>query len=498
MSSSDAFNQLISVHCARLYNLCSFILDKSNKDIVLNRRFLGNLNLEATWMEETLDSSGARHSEQWFPFREGVSAIKLFSSVAYDLNHVIRSFPYYNLIKSENEFSNNAISVLDEIYSAIINASEYLVKKARKCGLHSEASPVKREHFVDLDATNMLENDRKLRHIENPGKTLIYLATEFINLKAEMNLLDRRSALKKNEFKKFIPDTVSEEKLRLILVRYHNLQSLYDTYLSESDIENADHRLRSLRGHISFIFHMLKSATEFSHYYERHILPRQNSIFFKTLLPIEEDRFLEITIDFFLKYFEVYFNGAKELCFDVIESYAEICERDIKIPEYRGFHVRPSSLVSKIVNYYGGRVKMIVNGIEYDPSSPLELFRVNEEINAQKRVKLFEIIHSQGHKITDVNELLKKLSKKGHVIIYKNPLENIPNKENLSDQEHLKNTIAYLLASGQIDIKMNLTVKFVGDIRTVGDIEILSQNGYGEDKYGNNITLPKKLNYLKR
>ena len=66
---------------------------------------------------------------------------------------------------------------------------------------------------------------------------------------------------------------------------------------------------------------------------------------------------------------------------------------DVPIPAYRGFHVRPSTLVSKIINYYGGQVKMVMNGVEYNPSTPLELFRVNEEINAIKRVKLFEMVH---------------------------------------------------------------------------------------------------------
>lgn len=492
------FESLISVHCIRLYNLCVFTITKEHKSIVLNRRFLGRLFMESTWMEETLDAAGARHNEKWFSFREGVSAMKLFSSVTYDGMHVKKGFSHYNLIKTENDFITDMESVLDDLYLALVKTAGYLVKKARKCGLHGDPRKIEQNEFIDIDNISQLKRDRKLRHISNPGRTLIYLSTEFLSLKSEMILFNKLSSLKKVDYKDYIPDSVSEEKLRLVLVRFHNLQSLYDTYLSDSDIEDADIRLRTLRGHISFIYHMLKSATEFSHYYERHIVPRQTSIFFKSLLPIEEDRFLEITIDFFMHYFEFYFNTTTELCHKIIDTYAEIGEEEIPVPEYRGFHVRPSSLISKIINYYGGRVKMVVNGVEYDPSTPLELFRVNEEINAIKRIKLFELVHNKELGNNQLKDLLMILEKRGNVIIYDESFDDIGNRKDESVQEYLKNAFAYLLASGKIDIKMDITVKFIGDMRSINDIKLLADNGYGEDKYGTNIALPKKLSYLKR
>ena len=51
---------------------------------------------------------------------------------------------------------------------------------------------------------------------------------------------------------------------------------------------------------------------------------------------------------------------------------------------------------------------------------------------------------------------------------------------------------------GKIDIISDTTVDFTGDKRVLHDIQILAENGYGEDKFGNNIVLPKELSYLKR
>lgn len=492
------FQMAILSHCERLYKLCLFAVEKEHKDIVLNRRFLGRFHLEATWMEETLDGAGARKSEKWFPFREGVSAIKLFSSVTYDVLHVKKCSPNYKLLDIDKDFTKEVDNVLNDLYLSLLETSNYLIKKSKKCGLHNNVVMLDKDDFIDYTGDIMLENDRKLRHIENPGKTLIYLATEFLSLKSEMTIFENLLKHEKSDFREYIPDTFSEEKLRLVLTRFHNLQSLYDTYLSESDIEYADARLKILRGHISMIFHMVNSATEFCHYYERHIIPREKSIFFKSLLPMEVNRFLEITIRFFMKYPVKYFKAAKNLCHRVIDDYAEIEEKLISIPPYRGFHVRPSTLLSKIVNYYGGKVKMYIEDQEYDPSTTLELFRINEEINAFKRQRILDLINRENLEDSRLVILINRLVHSGDVVIYNSEWDDIEKNEDETNLEFLKRGFSLLLASGKLDIKMDLKIKFVGDKRSLDDIEILALNGYGEDLYGNNIALPKELHYLKR
>lgn len=58
--------------------------------------------------------------------------------------------------------------------------------------------------------------------------------------------------------------------------------------------------------------------------------------------------------------------------------------------------------------------------------------------------------------------------------------------------------IARLQATGQLDIKTDLNIAFVGDKRVLKDLELLANSGYGEDYFGNNIALPKELAYLRR
>ena len=57
---------------------------------------------------------------------------------------------------------------------------------------------------------------------------------------------------------------------------------------------------------------------------------------------------------------------------------------------------------------------------------------------------------------------------------------------------------ALLQAKGQLDIRTDLTVTFMGDKRVLSDVDALARNGYGEDAFGNNVVLPKTLSYLRR
>ena len=49
-----------------------------------------------------------------------------------------------------------------------------------------------------------------------------------------------------------------------------------------------------------------------------------------------------------------------------------------------------------------------------------------------------------------------------------------------------------------IAIYEDMTVRFEGDRRVLDDLKILAANGYGEDRFGNNIPLPERLRYLRR
>lgn len=145
----------------------------------------------------------------------------------------------------------------------------------------------------------------------------------------------------------------------------------------------------------------------------------------------------------------------------------------------------------------------------YDASSPLELFRANEKINAHKRRSLAQEIicldvlasrSDSGDLRLIIHDVVVKLAESGKVIIYEQPLK-IEQKTPQPDanlMEQVADEIAKLLVTGKIDISTDIRAVFTGDKRVLEDIELLAENGYGEDNCGNNISLPERLTYLRQ
>ena len=488
----EDFKKMIALHGEKLFNLSAFAADPVNRAYVLSRKFLGRLYLESSWMEETLDSYGSRHNNSWAKFRATVAAAKLFSSVCYDVLHLEQAAPHYNLLSIQGDFVKEIAAVLDELRKSLTGITGELLLNAESNGIDYQRSFPGREEFTEIELEGKLQSDEAVRRIEKTDQTLVYLATSFLNLGEDVDVIAD-----------CVPDQISEEQLRLVTSRFHNLQSSYDTYLAKSDIEDRNPQIISLRGHVSIIYHLLKSATMLSHYYERHLRE-------KHFQPLPVDRHLSIMFDFFIRFAAMYFAAAKNLCRIIISDYSEEARLSVRIPPYRGFHVRPSTLVAKIVLHYGGRVTMELAGHEYDAGSPLELFRVNETINAEKRRHINSLVCREallgGLNALDRNEwperiqlAILKLMDRGEIILYDQNLSlegTAPDGEE-TPEEFFREIIALFLASGKIDINQDIDVIFQGDMRVLQDLKILAECGYGEDKFGNNILLPPQLSYLR-
>jgi hypothetical protein len=126
----------------------------------------------------------------------------------------------------------------------------------------------------------------------------------------------------------------------------------------------------------------------------------------------------------------------------------------------------------------------------YDASSPLELFRANEKINAHKRRSLAQEIicldllssRSESKNLQMViHNVIATLAESGKVIIYEQPLK-IEKKEfrpDINPMEQVADEIAKLLVTGKIDIATDIRAVFTGDKRVLEDIKLLAENGYG-------------------
>lgn len=502
------FQQLIAKRVHTLLMLASYLSQCRSSSEILTRPFLGEFLSQAVQLEEFLDAYDARNNCQWCSFRSLIAAIKLFSDVSYELLHIQHALPAYRLLPIQKDFVKATQEALDFTGDMLVRTAKEILARAGQLGLSIPSDSLHKRSYAEELPAGRLPRDCGMRKTETVSETVTLLATAFLNLAAESKDVRAASKAKAEEYASFVSNAVREESLRSLELRFHNLQSLYDTHVSGTEAENLDTDLPVLKGHISVVFHLLKTATSFAHFYERHLSkePCDLPYWHKPLL--DSKALLAVLMSYSITHISLYIGCAENLCRQMLKRYAEVGQVEVSVPPYRGFHVRPATLISKLVLHYGSEVQMRLDEEVYNAGSSLGLFRANEKINAQKRKFLAsEIVRlkivqdwatGKDHK-TVIHDVVLALAERSKLILYEQPLQipDGPARQEGTLLEKVIDEVSQLLALGKIDIDTDLTVTFIGDKRVLADIKLLAESGYGEDNFGNNIPLPERLAYLR-
>ena len=160
-------------------------------------------------------------------------------------------------------------------------------------------------------------------------------------------------------------------------MRIHNIQSSFDSYVvntRSSDNMILDH----LRSHFSIVFHILQVMGRLLHFYERHLYDVGFKDVYKNVSLslsdlIDPDVLLDRAVNFCLFYAGKFLSSGKEVASQILNENMETSTINVGIPRDRGFHSRPSLLVAKIVQHYGGEVNLHVGEDQFDASSVLDI-----------------------------------------------------------------------------------------------------------------------------
>ncbi len=470
---------------------------------LLTKPVLALIRSDSAQTEELLDAYGALKNARWRPFRSAIAAMKLFAGVEYSLVHLTRALPRYRLLSEQGDLAAALPRARRFTVVVLRSASRRLTEIASSLGLTARPVDLERERLP----VGRLAQDGVRRHVKDVPGAVARLATAFLNLAGETSASLRGAEQPGSE----LPP---ENDLRHLTEDFHNLQALYDTHVAHTDAEHDDPDLLSIRGHASLAYHLLEIATDLTHYRERHVLHAAAANDAVRLFGPEQPCLDPEQLDSVLRACVLvlavrYVEAGRTLAQQLLRRYAEQGEITVPVPRYRGFHVRPSTLVARVAYHYGSAVSMTLDGETYDASSPFELFRANELINARKRRWLAEQIRAlvdgdEGQLGEDlvraVRNVLMRLAEEAKVVLYEQPLPPIdtPQGERPPVLAFIVDAVARLQALGKIDIVTSVTATFRGDRRVLADLQLLASNGYGEDAFGNNIALPGELRYLRR
>jgi hypothetical protein len=507
----------ISMQMVDFLKIIPFIKGEGQDQTKHSRRFYEYVASQAELAEEFLDSCGAKENRAWFFLRELVAAVRSFAKVSYILRFLEFPTSQYEIFDDETvEFQAISSSVRQIFDNMLQKAFLQLESEATNVGIQIPLNGVKSEDFPCFYIPGRLYADMWVENSNMEDEAIVKIATSYLEIAEEYTALGFSRIFSEQELIELVPDHVNEGRLRTFEAEVHNLQSVYDTYIQYTRMEAEDHRLVKLRGCVSIALHLLEIATTLVHFHERHERNSRYPEIYRRLQKITGTcKILDVMGNYALFYCTRFLEKGKQLSEETVMDYAQIQSKRIPIPIYRGFHVRPSTYVAKIVRHYGAEVRMHLEDEVYDAGSVFDLFRANEKINMEKRHLIAQKLVSAQHLIsTRMDELpqvmqqeIKFLIDEQILVVHQEILpedlivSELNRKEFLSPEEVrgcMNELITRLLALGKIDIIMPLSVMFIGDKRALHDIDILAKTGYGEDSKGNNILLPEEISYLSR
>ncbi len=373
--TEEAFGQIIQPFTRPFLSLSGYVHEEAvdGNKAYWHMGFLANVIKHASDVEHFLDLYRARNNRNWIYFRELTATVKNFGKAGFLLEEIRK------LVKPEILFPGEEATFATRVKEVALFLSEIIARAFVE--IRTEAKrlnlplPLERElstHRGDLPGEIILPHTIEEASTSGMALTARKIASRFADVAEKTQPLEEVVRFHGSKLEAVIPYKVNEGRLRELGTRLHNLQSWYDTYVSNHSIEGEFPALKGLRSILSCQLNLCKIATILSHYYERHLLIP--SVITEKLEAIATpSRLLEELCHFNLHYLMRLFHTGRRLSESLVNAMVEIVTYELPVAKDLGFHARPSTRVAKVVRRYGADVKMLVDDQVFDASSILDM-----------------------------------------------------------------------------------------------------------------------------
>ncbi len=355
-----------------------YVGDRDLADDFLTKKLYSKLIAASQLLEDFLDFHGAKNNRTWIFYRELTAAMRHLALAGYSQKHILNRLKFYDLgdIKSFTLESEDTLRMIQDSikFSApvILDEAERLSIKVPKTGYDKKFFPQittdeQLEHNID-DHEDKFQQQQKI----------ISITSEFLELVDDFekfSFYERYDSLKIREF---VPEKINEVEIRRFEMLLHNLQSSFDSYVIHGGFKLGNTKLKQMRSYFSITFHLLQAIGRLLHFYERHLHGIEYKDQYKSVSEslselIDPDVLLDRAVNYGLFYAGRFLSSGRMLASDILNENIERTSIIVGIPEERGFHSRPSLLVAKIVQHYGGEVELCIGNDKFDAASVLDI-----------------------------------------------------------------------------------------------------------------------------
>jgi len=344
---------------------------------IFTKSFFSKLITTSHLLEDFLDFHGAKNNSNWYFYRELSAAIRHLSLGGYSQKHIGNRLVFYD-IDSKEDFRVHGEFVLEFMTHSLMLLAPVVIEEAERLDIQLPETAFSSEDFPGVTTTEVLDYDFEDEEKDLQQKHLVWVANEFLSIANDFDAYEFYDVYDQEELKNLVPSRVNEVEIRRFEMLVHNLQSSFDTYVIHGGYRYGNRQLKQLRAYFSVIFHLLQIMGRLLHFYERHLIEVGYKQAYKTARErlselVNPDILLDCTINYGLYYVNHFFSSGKAVARDILRENVERTAITVSIPKDLGFHARPSLLVAKIVQNYGGQVDLVVNGDRFDASSVLDI-----------------------------------------------------------------------------------------------------------------------------
>ena len=373
----NSFEKKVRIFSHDYLKCCVYISTIDEPKNGFTKKLYSQLISASMLLEDFLDYHGAKNNKDWYFYRELSAVVRHLSLGANFQKHLTNRLAFYDL-PEDSEFKKEGEVTLDFLTKTLIKMAPVILEEAR---LHNIEVP--QERFVAADFPSITTQDLLRYDIDDQDKDLqkkniVKIANEFLNITKDFDQLKFYDPYDYNDILAIVPDKVNEVEIRRHEMLLHNLQSSFDTYVIHGGFLYGNRKLKQLRGFFSVVFHLLQMVGRLLHFYERHL----HEAGYKNTYKVVQERLsslinpaalLDRTINYGLYYACHFLTTGQELAREILNENIERAKIKVGIPRELGFHARPSLLVAKIVQHYGGQVELCIDNDRFDASSVLDI-----------------------------------------------------------------------------------------------------------------------------
>jgi phosphotransferase system HPr-like phosphotransfer protein len=373
----DSFDKKVLIFSHDYLKCCLYISGTDDPKNTFTKKLYSKLISTSMLLEDFLDYHGAKNNKDWYFYRELSAVVRHLSLGANFQKHLSNRLLFYDL-PEYSDFQKEGDLTLDFLTRTLINMAPIIIEEARLRKI-----PLPRDQFFADDFPSTITNDLLRYDIDDQDKDLqkkniVKIASEFLNITKDFDQLKFYEPYDDAELAALVPEKVNEVEIRRYEMLLHNLQSSFDTYVIHGGFRYGNRKLKQLRGFFSVVFHLLQMVGRLLHFYERHLHKAGYKNTYKMVQErlsalVNPSMLLDRTINYGLFYACHFLTTGQELAREILNENIERAKIIVSIPEALGFHARPSLLVARIVQHYGGQVELCVGEDRFDASSVLDI-----------------------------------------------------------------------------------------------------------------------------